>query len=90
MSWSASASSVTASEALDAVRKNFQPQQGYAEEESKAAFELAMRAAGQLLSAVANDDDLVSVLLSGHANPGHEPEGSWARDTVAVTVSKLS
>jgi|SRR5882672_46683 len=32
----------------------------------------------------------ISVSLSGHANPGHEPKTNWANDCVNISVAQMS
>ncbi|HEV8653286.1 MAG TPA: hypothetical protein VG276_28805 [Actinomycetes bacterium] len=48
----------------------------------------ATSAAGQLLSGLGVVEE-VTVNLSGHANPGHQPRPGWAPDQVTVTVNAV-
>jgi hypothetical protein len=60
--------------------------------EAKEQFEAAAAAAQALVDSgvVGSADKRLSIVLSGHANPGHEPRSGWASDTVTVTISQLA
>jgi hypothetical protein len=54
-------------------------------DEARAAVEVAIQAAEHLRDAVGGSH--VTVMVSGHANPGHEPPQGWSRDQVYVSVT---
>lgn len=67
----------------------FAPQQGYAEEESKAQYEEAEKAVVLLItSGKWGSEGEYTVSMGGHANPGATPEGGWANDYVSISISK--
>lgn len=44
-------------------------------------------AAALIISSGAIGSGKVSVSMSGHANPDHEPTAGWANDVIALTIS---
>jgi len=95
MSWSLQAGPAPVEEiaaAIDAVaeEKNTKAQQNDGtEEEVTAQIDAAKDAVQRIidLGAVGNGHE-VRVVLSGHANPGHEPREGYATDTVTVSVTQ--
>lgn len=95
MSWSVTLSDVAVADVEETARKM------YAEQAARAAvpatvemdeqFEAALAAARSLYSAVREQGTVlpggVNVVLTGHANPGHNPQPGWANDHVSVSVS---
>lgn len=53
------------------------------------AVEAAAVAAVSIARVGAVGGEKVSVSLSGHANPNHEPNPPWANDTISVSVTQL-
>ena len=54
------------------------------EEQRDAAFE----AVAILAKVVGQDDDLIYVTMSGHANPDHAPAHGWADECITISVSR--
>ena len=51
-------------------------------------FEATLAAAKILLPAVCGAAATsVNVILGGHANPGHEPQQGWTKDSITVSVT---
>lgn len=48
--------------------------------------EAARQAVTRLLPFVGRDSDPIRVVVSGHANPDHEPMDRYADETITVTV----
>ena len=74
-----------------AVRKMTEhPQEGYGEEESKAAITTAKRAIVYIIDeGVFGTTGKVEVYAGGHSNPGNVPEPGWSTDSVHIYVQKL-
>lgn len=64
------------------------PQSGYGEAASKVVIESVLVAVGALVAQLGTDDAEVQVTISGHANPGHEPEAGWARDEIRILIQR--
>lgn len=61
-------------------------QEGYGEGEGRMAITAAWNALIELAEALGPEDAEVSVSLSGHANPGNEPVGTWSRDFISISI----
>lgn len=59
-------------------------------DESKAQFDAAEKAVKALVKsgAVGDPKGTYNIALSGHANPGHEPQIGWANDNITVAASQ--
>jgi len=66
------------------LREKAHPQQGYAEEESRIAIDVATDA---LISLAGSCGEYVQLSAAGHANPNHTPEGGWSVDTFSLSIS---
>jgi hypothetical protein len=80
-----------------ATREQFDadsPSSGFGTEEAEAAEQVdAARTAAQAIldsGAIGDANRPVSIVLSGHANPGHVPRDGFANDTITVNVTQLS
>ncbi|HXA90644.1 MAG TPA: hypothetical protein VNW96_19170 [Mycobacterium sp.] len=67
-----------------ALLERAQPQQGYAEEESRIAVAVAIDA---LISLAATCGEYVQLGANGHANPNHTPESGWSVDAFTLSIS---
>ena len=66
------------------------PQEGYGEDESKAAINTAKRAIVNVIDeGVFDTTGKVEVYASGHSNPGGVPEPGWSTDSMHIYVYKL-
>lgn len=98
MSWSTSISSTPASkvsEALESKRESALALIAAHHSEQLAAateqFNQAVAAVRYLaVVCVPDEETLVNVTMSGHANPGHAPSPGWANDALTVSVTQVS
>lgn len=75
-------------EAVLAMPSN--PQNGYGEEDSKAAINTAKRAIVNVIDeGVFGTTGKVEVYAGGHSNPGNVPEPGWSTDYMNIFVQKL-
>lgn len=65
------------------------PQEGYGEGESRMAIAAAWNALIELADVLGPEDAEVSVSLSGHANPGNEPEEGWSKDFISISIYRV-
>lgn len=81
MSWSLQFSSL---EALD----RDEPTSGTIPEDARDQYEAARAAAIDLITsgAIGRVGAKFTTLLSGHANPEHEPREGWANDCITVSI----
>jgi len=88
LSWSANFS--CSIESIPATARLVTPaySTGYAEDEQKAAFRIAVEAAVIAASVVGPPSAEVMVTVGGHANPNNEPEGGWAKDTITIAIAR--
>lgn len=56
--------------------------------EVREQVECAIQAAQHLLAGI-GAAGAVTVNLSGHANPGHEPDPAWSNDHISVSVNQI-
>ncbi len=93
MSWSLTTSPIPPDEIRDAVVGSFRDDPRWpGEPEVRDQLAVAIEAAEQLVIAVGDGrpQGLITVSVSGHANPGHEPTSGLANDFVTVTVANAS
>ena len=64
------------------------PQQGYGEEESKAAIEVAVQALRNIVDSGVLGEGEFSVISSGHSNPGGEPDPGYSTDYISISLYK--
>jgi len=64
------------------------PQEGYGEEESKAAIEATVQAIRGLVDSGAFGKGKFQVIVNGHSNPDNEPEQGYSRDYVQIYLQK--
>lgn len=90
MSWSASASSVPARDAVAKLRENFATTYPTPTTEVVEQFEAAAKGLeGALASVQPDPEGLVGVSANGHANPGHAKTAGWSNDSVSFSVYQL-
>lgn len=60
-------------------------------EESQQAAALALVAATEIYATgiVGSPDKKFRVVVSGHANPDHEPQAGWANDSLGITIAQV-
>lgn len=64
------------------------PQVGYGEPESKFAIETTVQILRKLAESGAFGEGRFQVIVNGHSNPDHEPDGYYAKDYVQILFSK--
>lgn len=59
--------------------------------ESKAQADVAFDASAALIlsGAVGSPEKKYKVMLSGHANPGNEPNPGWSNDSLTINIYQL-
>ncbi len=58
----------------------------FGKKESETAYEVAKKAAQEILESGAIGQGNFSVVLNGHANPGNAPADGWCNDEVAIVI----
>ena len=85
MSWTASLPEALPGQTIVADRFSTSPPD--LEGEPKEQFDLAVEVARTIIaSGAVGQGKSFRVNLSGHANPGHEPQEGWATDAMTVSV----
>lgn len=59
--------------------------------ESKAQADVAFDASSAIIltGVIGSSEKKYKVMLSGHANPGHEPNPGWANDCITINIYQL-
>lgn len=86
MSWSATGS--VNKDEIDTITVSPQTQPEGCEDAFNDQRSAAFEAAKILAKAVGGDSDRMTISMSGHANPNHEPATGWADEMITVSVRK--